>query len=182
MNLTSMIFNREQKQTKTKLCFGFVPFVITKNEIEVLLVRSRHGFWGTPKGGWKKSDKDGLSTAFREFQEETGLLYDKTHENVKHVFLNDGINFEYKVNNVQKKSTLFPMLLKSKPKNVEFSYDANETCAHLWCKCEDMVNFFAFAEDREMAKVASKLLPTLNVEKQELAIEQLENIQGEIEQ
>lgn len=66
--------------------YGYVPFVRVKNpktdnndaeskndNIRVLILRSKRGYWDFTKGTEYKSDESHIDTANREFKEETGI-------------------------------------------------------------------------------------------------------------
>jgi len=62
--------NREELQTS----YGFIPYVrVRPGQIMFLIVQSRKGRWGFPKGHAETVDDSEQAVAFREFHEETGI-------------------------------------------------------------------------------------------------------------
>jgi 8-oxo-dGTP pyrophosphatase MutT (NUDIX family) len=62
--------NSEKLQTS----YGLIPyFVVSPEQIMFLIVQSRKGRWGFPKGHAETIDDSEQAVAYREFQEETGI-------------------------------------------------------------------------------------------------------------
>ena len=51
--------------------------LINKKLDKILLIRSKGGFWGFPKGHREKEDKNSLDNAIREVKEETNIKVKK---------------------------------------------------------------------------------------------------------
>lgn len=67
--------------TKRDYSFGVIPVSKNKNKIKILLVESKGGSWGLPKGHKRFSESD-LQTALRELKEETGISKIEILDNV----------------------------------------------------------------------------------------------------
>jgi len=84
--------NLEELQTS----YGLIPYVVQSEQIMFLIVQSRKGRWGFPKGHAETVDDSEQAVAYREFYEETGIasariesvtkkrwtfVYDRTYTN-----------------------------------------------------------------------------------------------------
>ena len=67
------------KQIRKVISCGLVPLRKKGGEVQVLLVRQHNGDWSFPKGHQEEGESC-LTTALREFQEETGLQATKVWE------------------------------------------------------------------------------------------------------
>jgi len=61
--------NLEELQTS----YGLIPYVVRPEQIMFLIVQSRKGRWGFPKGHAETVDDSEQAVAYREFYEETGI-------------------------------------------------------------------------------------------------------------
>jgi len=61
--------NAEELQTS----YGLIPYVVRTEQIMFLIVQSRKGRWGFPKGHAETVDDSEQAVAYREFHEETGI-------------------------------------------------------------------------------------------------------------
>lgn len=63
--------NAEELQTS----YGLIPYVVRTEQIMFLIVQSRKGRWGFPKGHAETVDSSEQAVAYREFHEETGIAH-----------------------------------------------------------------------------------------------------------
>lgn len=134
---------------------GVIPYMNSnkkKNNEEnilILIIFTRDGYWDFPKGGVKSVDNNILlNTACRELEEETGI----TAKDIEYIDLNNCFIYNYKVKKKIKNVKLFPCLLKSEIFYKTLNYDINEIIHHEFVTLKELPSRFKFKETKKIAE------------------------------
>lgn len=131
---------------------GFIPYIIDverNNDLRILLLFTKKGFWDFPKGGMIKDDNnDNIETAIRELKEEVGI----GRNNIIKIFKNVHFSFSYHVHKKKKNVLLYLCKLNNNVVNQKASYDKKEIMFHEYVPLCEFMSRFTHKEDMEIAK------------------------------
>ena len=134
--------------------------LINKKLDKILLIRSKGGFWGFPKGHREKEDKNSLDNAIREVKEETNIKVKKDQIISKKKYIiyqyffrrNSKKPKERKNGWIKKEVILYPALIDEK---IKIKKQNTEISEFRWMKFDTAIKIISKDEIKKFGKLGS---------------------------
>lgn len=140
------------------LAAGLVCYIpgTTSGDVQVLLLRKRAGFWDYPKGTAEAYDVSPIATAFREFEEETGLSCDTTYLRFMHTRTFES---DYTMPSGRRKHVvMYIVQVDPSIREGKFTYDSKEIFSHRFVPLHKLQSYFYWEEDMALASAVCSYL------------------------